>query len=95
MARLCRNLNGSSSYFLLIQLYENFVIHLVPIVYKNGGRDISVGLATGYRLDGREVGVRVPVGPRFVSSGSGTYPASYTIDVGGFSPGGKATRGVS
>jgi hypothetical protein len=31
-------------------------------------RDSSVGIATGYGLDGRRVGVRVPVGPRIFSS---------------------------
>jgi hypothetical protein len=29
--------------------------------------DSSVGIATGYRLDDREVGVRVPVGSRILS----------------------------
>jgi hypothetical protein len=32
------------------------------------GRDISVGIATGYELDGRGVGVRVPVGTTFFRS---------------------------
>jgi hypothetical protein len=31
-------------------------------------RDSSVGIATGYRLDDREVGVRVPVGSRIFFS---------------------------
>jgi hypothetical protein len=31
-------------------------------------RDMTVGIASRYGLDGREVGVRVPVGSRFFSS---------------------------
>jgi hypothetical protein len=31
-------------------------------------RDIGVGIATGYGLDGRGVGVQVPVGARFPPS---------------------------
>jgi hypothetical protein len=39
-------------------------------VYSNFGRsrDIVVGIATGYGLDDRGVGVRVPVGSRIFSS---------------------------
>jgi hypothetical protein len=33
-------------------------------------RDSSVGIATGYKLDGRGIGVRVPVGSRIFSSHS-------------------------
>jgi hypothetical protein len=33
-------------------------------------RDSAVGIATGYGLDGRGVGVRVPVGSRFFSTSS-------------------------
>jgi hypothetical protein len=33
-----------------------------------GSRDGAVGIAAGYVLDGRGVGVRVPVGSRFFSS---------------------------
>jgi hypothetical protein len=33
-----------------------------------GSRDSSVGIATGYGLDDREVGLRVPVGSRIFSS---------------------------
>jgi hypothetical protein len=41
-----------NSYFSSLVLYH---IHLVS-------RDSSVGIATGYGMDGREVGVRVPTG---------------------------------
>jgi hypothetical protein len=51
-------------------------------------RDSSVGIETGYRLDGRRDGVRVPVGTKFsllriVLTGSGAHPASYPIATGG------------
>jgi hypothetical protein len=55
----------------------------------------TVGTATAYGLDDRWVGVRVPVGLKFVhlsilESGSGVHPASYPMDTGGSLPGGKA-----
>jgi hypothetical protein len=58
-------------------------------------RDSSVGIVTGYGLDGRGVGVRVPVGARFsplrvVQTGSEAHPTSYTMGTGGSFPGGKA-----
>jgi hypothetical protein len=51
----------------------------------------AVGMATGYGLDDREVGVRVPVGARFsllhlVHTGSGVDP----MGTRGSFPGGKA-----
>jgi hypothetical protein len=59
-----------------------------------GSRDSSLGIATGYGLDDREVGVRIPVGLRFsllhVETGSGAHPTSYPIGTGGSFPGGKA-----
>jgi hypothetical protein len=56
---------------------------------------LGVGAATGYGLDGRGVGVRIPVGAKFFSSprrqtGSGAHPASYQMDTGDSIPGGKA-----
>jgi hypothetical protein len=41
-------------------------IWLVPL--DAGSRDSVVGIATAYGLDGRGVGVRVPVGSRIFSS---------------------------
>jgi hypothetical protein len=35
-----------------------------------GSRDSSVGIATGYGLDDRRIGVRVPVGSRIFSTSS-------------------------
>jgi hypothetical protein len=58
-------------------------------------RGSAVGVVTGYGLDGRGVGVRVPVGVRFsplhvVQTGSGAHPASYPMGTGGSFPRGKA-----
>jgi hypothetical protein len=54
----------------------------------------SVGIATGYRLENRGVGVRVPVGSRIVlhvaQTGSGAHPASYPMGTRSSFPGGKA-----
>jgi hypothetical protein len=43
----------------------------------------------GYGLDGRGIGVRVPVEKNFsvshdVQAGSGTHPASYPMGIGGY-----------
>jgi hypothetical protein len=51
-------------------------------------RDSSVGIATGYVLDDRGVGVRVPVGQEFsllhlVQTGSGVHPTSYLMGTRG------------
>jgi hypothetical protein len=46
-------------------------------------------MATGYELDDRGVGVRVPVGSSFlhvVQTGSGAYPASCPMGPGALSP---------
>jgi hypothetical protein len=62
------------------------------------GRDSSVGIATGYRLDDRTIGVRFSEGAVYfslhhrVQTGSGAHPASYTMGTGGSFPGGKAAR---
>jgi hypothetical protein len=46
---------------------------------RNGSRDSAVGLATGYGLEDREVGVRVPVGSRIFSSPRRPDPIFWTI----------------
>jgi hypothetical protein len=61
-------------------------------------RDSVVDIATGYRLDGRGVGVRVPVGSiifslHVVQTGSGVHPTSYPMGTGGTFPGVKAAEG--
>jgi hypothetical protein len=50
-------------------------------------RDSAIGIATGFRVDDRGFGVRVPVGSRIslfhvVQNGSGAHPASYSMDIG-------------
>jgi hypothetical protein len=58
-----------------IDKHRPYVLCIVPIlVYvppkRVGSRYSVVGIATGYELDGRDVGVRVPVGSRIFSSPS-------------------------
>jgi hypothetical protein len=56
-------------------------------------RDSSVGIATGYRLGDRMIGVRFPAGARNfslrhrVQTGSGAQPASYPTVTRGSLPG--------
>jgi hypothetical protein len=70
---------------LFIYLYVSF----------NDSRDSAVGIGTEYGLDGRRVGVRIPVEARFfllhvVHTGSGAHPDSYPMGTGGSFSGGKA-----
>jgi hypothetical protein len=65
------------------------------IKHMTGSRDSAVGMATSYGLDGRGVGVRVPIGSRIFSSprrpdSSGVNPTSYSIGTGDSSPWGNA-----
>jgi hypothetical protein len=58
-------------------------------------RDSAVGIATGYGLDDRGVGVRDQLGQNFyllhaVQTGSGVHPASYPVGTGGSFFGSKA-----
>jgi hypothetical protein len=66
----------------------------LSILVSDGSRDSVVGIATGYELDDRGVGVRVPVGQEFsvhsVQTGSGAHLASYPMGTGDSFPGGKA-----
>jgi hypothetical protein len=54
---------------------------------SKGSLDSAVGIATGYGLDGRGVGVRVLVEVRFVSSSRRPDPCL----IGGSFPGGKGS----
>jgi hypothetical protein len=64
-------------------------------------RDISVGIASGYGLDDRMIGVRFPaeVGNfslhHRVQTGSGTHPASYPMGTRGSFLGNKAAGALS
>jgi hypothetical protein len=53
--------------------------------------DSSVGIATGYALDGRGTGVRFPAGVRDFSllQSCGAHPASYPMSTCALSPGVK------
>jgi hypothetical protein len=59
-------------------------------------RDSSVGIAAGYGLDDRMIGVRFPAGAgnfslhHCVQIGSGAHPASYPMGTRGSFPGSKA-----
>jgi hypothetical protein len=63
-------------------------------------RDSSVGIATGYGLDDRMIGVRFPAGAgnfslrRRIQTDSGVHPVSFQMVTGGSFPGGK-TAGMS
>jgi hypothetical protein len=70
-----------------------------PLRSDNGGalsRDSSVGIATGYGLDDRMIGVRFPAGVgnsslrHRVQTGSGARPAIYPMSTRGSFSGGKA-----
>jgi hypothetical protein len=65
-----------------------------------GSRDSSVGIATGYGLDGQGVGVEVPIRSSIfflhvVQTGSGVHPASYPMGNGGSFPAVKAAGAFS
>jgi hypothetical protein len=52
-------------------LYLDHPAGLYMALFQSRSRDIAVGIATGYGLDGRGVGVRVPLGSRMFSSPRG------------------------
>jgi hypothetical protein len=68
------------------------------ITYRNSTTNISsYSVATGYGLDGRRFGIRIPVGQHFsllhsVQTGSGTQPAYYPMGTGGSFPGGTVAE---
>jgi hypothetical protein len=70
----------------LVQITPNSVPN--KAVQRSG--DSAVGTATGYGLDDRGVGVRVPVGSRIFSSLRSpdrlSHPASYPMGTGGLFP---------
>ena len=78
----------------------HFTIKLILINYfwmslTHQGQDSSVGITTGYGLDGQ--GIESRWGARFsapVQTGPGAHPASYTMGTGSF-PGVKSGRGVT
>jgi hypothetical protein len=53
---------------MLLQALEELNVKLMFVFLKQMSRDSVVGIATGYGLDNRGVGVRVPIGSRIFSS---------------------------
>jgi hypothetical protein len=50
------------------KLSNDLVAIYLGLMQPSRSRNSSVGIATGYEMDGREIGVRVPVQARFFSS---------------------------
>jgi hypothetical protein len=63
--KFCLDLDGNAMPF---RENTTFRSNILSIFIVEGSRDSAVGIATGYGLDGREVGVPVPLGARFFSS---------------------------
>jgi hypothetical protein len=81
--------SGGERYFMMLPIF----IHYMPSNLVS--RDSSVDTAIGYGLDGRGVGVRVPVGSRIFSSPCRPYrlwgpPTSYPMGTEGSYLEGKA-----
>jgi hypothetical protein len=53
--------------FEMVKLWYVVTESICVCIETSGSRDSSVGIATGYGLDDRGVGVRVPVGSRIFS----------------------------
>jgi hypothetical protein len=69
------------------------IISIMIIIIIMRSQESAVGIATGYGLDDRGVGVRVPVGARifsFPSRPDWVHPTSYQMGTGGSLPGRKA-----
>jgi hypothetical protein len=69
----------------VVRLREGIERKIRPILPSTWGRDSSVGIATGYGLDGP--GIEPRWGARFfayVQTGLGTHPASCTMGTGSF-----------
>jgi hypothetical protein len=71
-------------------------LRFITALADDRGRDSSVGIALGYRLDDRDSRVRFPVGAENfslhhrVQNGSGAHPASYPMGTRSSFPGDKA-----
>jgi hypothetical protein len=82
-----RHITHSSAVFKICVVFR-YDIHGIR------SRDSSVGIATGYGVDGRGVGVLVPSRVKnflhVVQTVFGAHPASYAVGTGGSFPGGKA-----
>jgi hypothetical protein len=80
----------------LVKHRDNFNFYTCHSFLIQLSRDSSVGIATGYGLDDRTIGVRFPVGAgncslrHRVQTGSGAHPASYPMGIGNSFTGSKA-----
>jgi hypothetical protein len=63
------SVNDADRYVIIKNLFHS-VFTFLPVLYAGRSRDSVVGIATGYELDGRVVGVRVPIGARIFSTAS-------------------------
>jgi hypothetical protein len=75
-------------------LFLNISLNIVNAFIIGTNRGSVVGIATGYGLDDRRVGVRVPVQSRILTSpyrqtGIGIHPTPYITGTGGSFPGCK------
>jgi hypothetical protein len=82
------DLGYDNSSFLLFPIITKNTNELFVILQKHASRGSAVAITTGYGLDDRGAGVRVPVGQEFsllhvVQTGSGAHPASYPMGTGG------------
>jgi hypothetical protein len=76
----------------LSKITKCLCLFLVIIIEREGSRDSAVGIATGYGLDDRGIGVLVPLGSRivFTSSSPALGPTQSPIQ---WVPGGSFPRG--
>jgi hypothetical protein len=78
---------------LEVYIFRNVIQY--QALQLNRIRDSAVGIKTGYGLDGRGIGFRVPVEARIFSSSRSpdwfwAHPASYSMGTGGSFSEGKA-----
>jgi hypothetical protein len=75
------------------------MLNFSNVLHINGEPGRSVSIVSGYGLDDRAIEVRSPAGAKDFSSnlcvqtGSGAYPASWTMGIAGPFPGAKARPG--
>jgi hypothetical protein len=70
-------------------LYHTLLLYILIILYYIKSQYNSIGIATGYGLDDRMIGIRFPAGLEIFSlrhriqTGYGAHPASYAVDTVG------------
>jgi hypothetical protein len=68
------------------------IVYFQEMFHTLRSRDSELGIAIGYGLDERGVGVRVPVGSRIFFFPRRPEPTSYRMGTGGYFLGGKAAE---